>query len=76
MSLLTGLFSEVEHDALYKPDPRYKGVAKSLKMQASSWFVLNALRQFENTFENLITSGGTIKNAIEEMADEIVEKLE
>jgi ppGpp synthetase/RelA/SpoT-type nucleotidyltranferase len=33
MSMLTGLFWEVEHSAMYKPYPNLKGVARSLAMQ-------------------------------------------
>lgn len=56
VSILTGLFWEVEHSAIYKPAPRLKGVARSLGMQARSRDVLEALRAFEQEFERLVRS--------------------
>jgi hypothetical protein len=52
--MLTGLFWEVEHAAIYKPDPRLKGVVGSRKMQQRTQEVLEALRAFEEEFETLI----------------------
>ncbi len=52
--MLTGLFWEVEHDAIYKPSPRLKGVSKSLEMKECSKDVLKALKSFEEKFERLI----------------------
>ncbi len=74
MSLLTGLFSEVEHDALYKPNPKYKSKLVERGMQESLIHVLNALGQFENTFENLVLRV-TIKSTMEKISEETIEKL-
>jgi len=52
--MLTGLFWEVEHDAIYKPSPRLKGVSESLEMKQCSKDVLKALKAFEEEFERLI----------------------
>jgi len=52
-SMLTGLFWEVEHEAIYKPTPSLKGVARSLEMQQHSQDVYRALRNFEDEFERL-----------------------
>ena len=52
--MLTALFWEVEHTAIYKPSPVLKGVARSLEMQQRTTDVLKALQAFEEEFENLI----------------------
>lgn len=52
--MLTGLFWEVEHDAIYKPSPRLKGIDQSVKMKERSKEVLKALQLFEEEFERLI----------------------
>jgi len=54
VSMLTGLFWEVEHAAIYKPTPRLRGVARSLEMQERNKEVLAALRAFEEEFEKQI----------------------
>jgi ppGpp synthetase/RelA/SpoT-type nucleotidyltranferase len=54
VSMLTGLFWEVEHSAIYKPSPQLKVVARSLAMQERTQEVLKALRAFEEEFENLV----------------------
>jgi hypothetical protein len=54
VSMLTGLFWEVEHSAIYKPAPRFRGIARSLGMQQRSTAVLEALRAFETEFEDLV----------------------
>lgn len=51
--MLTGLFWEVEHSAIYKPTPRLKGIARSLAMRERTEDVLRALRAFEEEFEQL-----------------------
>jgi ppGpp synthetase/RelA/SpoT-type nucleotidyltranferase len=56
VSALTGLFWEIEHPALYKPSPHWKGVARELAMQVRSREVLVALRAFEEEFERLVRS--------------------
>lgn len=50
VSLLVGLFWEVEHSAIYKPAPSLRGVARSLAMQSRTAAVLSALRDFEQEF--------------------------
>jgi len=54
VSLLVGLFWEVEHAALYKPSPRLRGVEKSPAMQTKTAAVLAALRDFEEEFDRQI----------------------
>jgi ppGpp synthetase/RelA/SpoT-type nucleotidyltranferase len=54
VSMLTGLFWEVEHASIYKPTPRLRGVARSLEMRKCIREVLTALRAFEEEFENQI----------------------
>jgi hypothetical protein len=54
VSMLTGLFWEVEHSAIYKPAPRLKGVVQHLGMQERTKEVLEALKAFEDQFETLI----------------------
>ena len=54
VSMLTGLFWEVEHSAMYKPTPRLKGVAHSREMKQRRQEVQQALRAFEEDFERLI----------------------
>jgi hypothetical protein len=56
VSMLTGLFWEVEHSAIYKPTPRLKGIAGHHRMQERTLEVYRALRAFEEEFENLIRS--------------------
>lgn len=33
VSMLTGLFWEIEHSAIYKPSPQLRGVTRSLEMK-------------------------------------------
>ena len=54
VSMLTGLFWEVEHSTIYKPAPRLKGIAESLAMQQRTKEVNDALKAFEEEFEALI----------------------
>lgn len=60
VSMLTGLFWEVEHSAIYKPHPRLKGIAQSLEMREQTDKVLSALRSFEDEFERLVSGGGDL----------------
>ena len=53
MSMLVGMFWEVEHAALYKPGPRLRGMEISLKMQDRNAEVIRALNAFEAQFEAL-----------------------
>jgi len=52
--MLTGLFWEIEHSTIYKPTPELKGVAQSLEMQQRTQEVLDALKKFEEEFEQLV----------------------
>jgi ppGpp synthetase/RelA/SpoT-type nucleotidyltranferase len=54
VSLLIGLFWEVEHSAIYKPAPNLRGVARSLAMKSRTVAVLASLRAFEQEFGSLI----------------------
>jgi ppGpp synthetase/RelA/SpoT-type nucleotidyltranferase len=52
--MLIGLFWEVEHSAIYKPSPRFKGVLAEPGMEERTTNVYSALRAFEEKFEELI----------------------
>lgn len=54
VSLLVGLFWEVEHSALYKPSPNLRGVQESPAMKHRRDAVLSALRDFEVEFDRQI----------------------
>ena len=54
VSMLTGLFWEVEHSTMYKPDPRLRRIAESIEMTQRTTAVLNALIAFEAEFGRLI----------------------
>jgi len=54
VSMLTGLFWEIEHSAIYKPVPRLKNIVESPDMQTSTAAVLEALDAFEADFERLV----------------------
>lgn len=54
LSMLTGLFWEVEHSAIYKPDARISGIAQHLGMLERTRDVAKALRAFEEQFELLV----------------------
>jgi hypothetical protein len=54
VSMLTGLFWQVEHSAIYKPDPKLKGIAQSLEMRKRTAEVYGALQRFEQEFERLV----------------------
>jgi ppGpp synthetase/RelA/SpoT-type nucleotidyltranferase len=53
VSMLTGLFWEVEHSAIYKPDARLIGIGDHFGMQQRTRDVAKALRAFEEQFETL-----------------------
>ena len=57
VSLLIGLFWEVEHSVMYKPDPDLRGVAKHPKMVKERTSVLKSLKSFEEQFETLLQAG-------------------
>jgi ppGpp synthetase/RelA/SpoT-type nucleotidyltranferase len=50
--MLIGLFWEVEHSAIYKPSPRFKGVLAGMSEHTIK--VYEALKDFESEFERLI----------------------
>ena len=52
--MLIGLFWEVEHAAIYKPVPRFRGIARSLEMQEKKEVVYSALEDFTKEFESLL----------------------
>lgn len=54
VSMLTGLFWEVEHSAIYKPAQALERVARSREMQRYTNEVVRALRAFEEEFERLV----------------------
>lgn len=58
VSLLVGLFWEVEHSAIYKPSPNLRGIAKSIEMKRKIAAVETALQEFENEFGRLIEEAG------------------
>ncbi len=51
VSMLVGLFWEVEHSALYKPTPELRDAAQSLPMLERTQEVLDSLAAFEEEFE-------------------------
>ena len=51
MSMLVGMFWEVEHAALYKPGEHLRGIERSLEMQARYADVICALNSFETELE-------------------------
>ncbi len=51
VSMLVGLFWEVEHSTLYKPTLELRGVARSLSMLERNRQVLSSLAAFEEEFE-------------------------
>jgi ppGpp synthetase/RelA/SpoT-type nucleotidyltranferase len=53
VSMLTGLFWEVEHSAIYKPDVRLSGIADHRGMRERTRDVAKALKAFEEQFEAL-----------------------
>lgn len=57
VSMLTGLFWEVEHSAIYKPDARLGGIGQHLGMLKSTREVVKTLRAFEDQFEVLARRG-------------------
>jgi hypothetical protein len=53
VSMLTGLFWEVEHSAMYKPDPHLRFMAEHRELKQRRTKVLEALK----AFEDLLPSG-------------------
>jgi hypothetical protein len=58
VSLLVGLFWEVEHSAIYKPSPSLRGIEKSIEMKRKIIAVETALQEFESEFARLIEEAG------------------
>lgn len=54
VAMLTGLFWDVEHSAIYKPSPELRGITRSLEMREPIANVLKALGRFEEAFEGLV----------------------
>jgi len=55
VSMLTGKFWDVEHAALYKPNPAYKGAIEgSFTMDRLYKDVMNKLAEFEKAFEETL----------------------
>jgi ppGpp synthetase/RelA/SpoT-type nucleotidyltranferase len=59
VGLLIGLFWEVEHSAIYKPNPNLHGVVRSKSVIQRRDEVLSALQAFEGAFEEAIRSGSS-----------------
>ncbi len=51
VSMLIGLFWEVEHSAIYKPSPQLKGIDRSEPMKQRRSAVYRALKAFDDEFE-------------------------
>jgi len=60
LSLLTGLFWEVEHAALYKPSERLRELQVSERMQKHYADVIRALASFEEKFETVASVASRI----------------
>jgi ppGpp synthetase/RelA/SpoT-type nucleotidyltranferase len=56
LSMLIGLFWEVEHGALHKPAERLRQIEISARMQGHYTDVLRALSNFEERFETIATA--------------------
>jgi hypothetical protein len=54
VSMLIGLFWQVEHAAIYKPTPELKGMVRSLEMRERTQDVYSALADFEAEFERQV----------------------
>lgn len=56
MSMLVGLFWEVEHGAIYKPDVQHRDMELSLKMLDRNADVIRAMQAFETEFEAVVAA--------------------
>lgn len=54
VSMLIGLFWQVENSAIYKPSPQLQAAVQSPRMNRSTQEVLDALQTFEEEFEKLV----------------------
>jgi hypothetical protein len=57
VSMLTGLFWDVEHSAIYKPNPELRGIEQNPEMRDLTREVYQALSRFEEGFERLVLAG-------------------
>ncbi|MGA7416062.1 MAG: hypothetical protein WBW33_36670 [Bryobacteraceae bacterium] len=55
LSVLTGLFWEIEHSAIYKPSLELRGVGRALGMPARTKAILDAFSAFEEEFERVVS---------------------
>jgi hypothetical protein len=53
VSMLVGLFWQVEHSTIYKPIPELRGATRALSMQEKTSDVLRSLAAFEEEFESV-----------------------
>jgi hypothetical protein len=53
VSMLVGLFWEVEHSAIYKPLPEMRGAIRTSSMQERTQEVIRSLAAFEEEFERI-----------------------
>jgi len=70
VSMLTGLFWKVEHSAIYKPDPRLRGVAGSRVMKQRTQEVYDTLKAFEEEFENVLRRDPFITHSVDDHSPE------
>ncbi len=54
MPMLYSRFLDLEHDIIYKPDPKYKGIQRSFELKEVKNKVLKQFQQFENVFCELL----------------------
>jgi len=52
--MLTGLFWEIEHAAMYKPTPELKGIVREEEMKNRRGEVYKAIKAFEEEFEKCV----------------------
>jgi ppGpp synthetase/RelA/SpoT-type nucleotidyltranferase len=62
VSMLVGLFWEVEHSAIYKPIPEFRSAAHVDSMQERTQEVLRSLTAFEEEFERIRNESDVVKN--------------
>jgi len=60
VSMLVGLFWEVEHSAIYKPNPNLRGIARSMEMSQRIAAVETALREFEIEFQRIVDDASRV----------------
>jgi len=62
--MLIGLFWQIEHSTIDKPSPQLKAIAQSLEMRQRKGDVLQALRSFEDEFEEFAAGGSARRRLI------------